>query len=105
MHRVISGTICTIILAGCTAQGAIAPNLGARLIADVTCLTALTRAGLYIAESQESGTVTAVKVLQQINDIGTSNIPIDTLTACAQTIDYSVADAQGIKARIKGVKQ
>lgn len=104
MRRLLQVATPVLLLAGCTATGAVAPNLGERLIADVTCLTALAGAGLAIQQNPASGTVTAVKVLQQINDIGTSNIPIDTLTACAKTIDQGVADAQGIKAKLKGVR-
>lgn len=87
-------------LFGCTSTGVLDPNLPERLLADATCLTELAGAGLVIAFNPAAGGATAVAVLGAIHDAGATVGP-GVMSACAQTLEHALADAQGMATRAR----
>lgn len=96
-----------LLLTGCATAP---PNLGQRIYADLACVTEIAAtigtvsADPAVQKASASG-ATALDVTNAIATIGTSGAPASVLSACAQTIQYGVDDAQALNAAAKAKVQ
>jgi len=96
------GTLCIILLLAVTLVGCESvktwlgnPDTTTRIMAGLSCLTALATNGIQVAVDPALGFTTASDVLAAIVKIGTAAVQVAMTQACQDTIALAAEDAQG----------
>lgn len=94
-----------LTVTGCASIGALMGKgeSATRYLADIACVTAVSKAyGTVTGDPSLNGGVTIQSVLAKIAEYGTSTMPADVISACAESFKFADADLAGLIAQIKG---
>lgn len=100
MRYVVIG--CALLLFGCATYA----DPGQRAVDNIGCIVQLAGAvGPLAADPAVAagtrGEANAIEIANAIHTAGTSNISVETLAACKDTLGYASQDVQSLRERVK----